>query len=143
MYEARGRGRPTQRCTRGRAVASLAEKPAGDSENFGRARFDQQVHVGAKLAGRYRLERELRRYPDAREPWPQAWVGFDEVLNREVGIDLVASGHPRAEAVESAARDAATVSDVRFVQVLDVADENGLVYVVKEWVSDGANLKER
>jgi hypothetical protein len=124
-------------------VASLAEKPAGDSENFDRARFDQQVQVGAKLAGRYRLARELRRYPDAREPRPQAWVGFDEVLNREVGIDLIASGHPRASAVEAAARDAATVPDVRFVQVLDVADENGLVYVVKEWISDSSNLTDR
>jgi serine/threonine protein kinase len=124
-------------------VASLAEKPAGDSENFDRARFDQQVRVGAKLAGRYRLARELRRYPDAREPQPQAWVGFDEVLNREVGIDLIASGHPRASAVEAAARGAATVPDVRFVQVLDVADENGLVYVVKEWISDSSNLTDR
>jgi hypothetical protein len=124
-------------------VASLAEKPAGDSENFDRARFDQQVRVGAKLAGRYRLARELRRYPDAQEPRPQAWVGFDEVLNREVGIDLIASGHPRASAVEAAARDAATVPDVRFVQVLDVADENGLVYVVKEWISDSSNLTDR
>jgi len=124
-------------------VASLAEKPAGDSENFDRARFDQQVRVGAKLAGRYRLARELRRYPDAREPRPQAWVGFDEVLNREVGIDLIAAGHPRAGAVEAAARDAATVPDVHFVQVLDVADENGLVYVVKEWISDSSNLTDR
>lgn len=124
-------------------MASLAEKPAGDSENFDRARFDQQVRVGAKLAGRYRLARELRRYPDAREPRPQAWVGFDEVLNREVGIDLIAAGHPRAGAVEAAARDAATVPDVHFVQVLDVADENGLVYVVKEWISDSSNLTDR
>ena len=124
-------------------MASLAEKPAGDSENFDRARFDQQVRVGAKLAGRYRLARELRRYPDPREPRPQSWVGFDEVLNREVGIDLIAAGHPRAGAVEAAARDAATVPDVHFVQVLDVADENGLVYVVKEWISDSANLTDR
>lgn len=123
-------------------MASLAEKPAGGSENFDRARFDDQVHVGARLAGRYRLERELRRYADGRQP-PQAWVGFDEVLNREVGIDLVASGHPRAGAVEEAARNAATVPDVRFVQVLDVADENGLVYVVTEWVADAADLTHR
>jgi len=124
-------------------VASLAEKPAGDSEDFDRARFDRQVHVGARLAGRYRLERELRRYSGGREPRPQSWVGFDELLNREVGVDLVAAGHPRARAVETAAREAATVPDVRFVQVLDVADENGLVYVVKEWVSDAADLTER
>jgi hypothetical protein len=124
-------------------VASLAEKPAGDSEDFERARFDQRARVGAKLAGRYRLERELRRYSGGNGPQPQSWVGFDEVLNREVGVDLIASGHPRAQAVEAAARGAATVADVRFVQVLDVADENGLIYVVKEWVSDGASLKDR
>ncbi len=124
-------------------MASLAEKPAGDSENFDRARFDDLVRVGARLAGRYRLERELRRYPGDGQSPPQAWVGFDEVLNREVGIDLVVSGHPRAQAVEAAARNAATVPDVRFVQVLDVADENGLVYVVTEWVADAADLTHR
>ena len=124
-------------------MASLAEKPAGDSGNFDGARFDDQVHVGARLAGRYRLERKLRRYPDGEQAPPQAWVGFDEVLNREVGIDLVASGHPRANAVEEAARNAATVPDVRFVQVLDVADENGLVYVVTEWVADATDLTHR
>lgn len=123
-------------------MASLAEKPAGDSENFDHARFDAQVRVGARLADRYRLERELRRYPGD-EQQPQAWVGFDEVLNREVGIDLVASGHARARAVEAAARNAATVPDVRFVQVLDVADENGLVYVVTEWVADATDLTHR
>lgn len=123
-------------------MASLAEKPAGDSENTDRARFDDRVHVGARLAGRYRLERELRRYPGS-EPPPQTWVGFDEVLNREVGVDLVASDNPRAAAVEAAARNAATVPDVRFVQVLDVADENGLVYVVTEWVADAADLTHR
>jgi serine/threonine protein kinase len=124
-------------------VASLAEKPAGDSENSDRARFDQRVHVGARLAGRYRLERELRRFSSGEGPGPQAWVGFDELLNREVGVDLIASGHPRAQAMEAAARNAATVSDVRFVQVLDVADEDGLVYVVTEWVSDASALTHR
>lgn len=124
-------------------MASLAEKPAGDSENSDRARFDQRVHVGATLAGRYRLQRELRRFATAAGPGPQAWVGFDELLNREVGIDLIASGHPGAQALEAAARNAATVPDVRFVQVLDVADEDGLVYVVTEWVSDASALTHR
>ncbi|HEV2346567.1 MAG TPA: protein kinase family protein [Actinocrinis sp.] len=123
-------------------MASLAEKPAGDSENFDHARFDDQVRVGARLAGRYRLERGLRRYPGAGQS-PQTWVGFDEVLNREVGVDLVASGHSRAQAVEAAARNAAMVPDVRFVQVLDVADENGLVYVITEWVADATDLTHR
>ena len=121
-------------------MASLAEKPAGDSENFDRARFEQQVHAGARLAGRYRLERELRRYPGGGEPPAQSWVGFDELLNRKVGIDLISTGHPRARVVEAAARNAATVPDVHFVQVLDAADENGVVYVVKEWVADATNL---
>jgi len=121
-------------------VASLAEKPVGDSENFDRARFEQQVHAGARLAGRYRLDRELRRYSGGDQPLPQAWVGFDELLNRKVGIDLISSGHPRARAVEGAARNAATVPDVHFVQVLDAADESGLVYVVKEWVADATSL---
>ncbi|HEV3171462.1 MAG TPA: protein kinase family protein [Actinocrinis sp.] len=121
-------------------MASLAEKPVGDSENFDRARFEQQVHAGARLADRYRLDRELRRYSGGVEPLPRAWVGFDELLNRKVGIDLISSGHPRARVIEGAARNAATVPDVHFVQVLDAADESGLVYVVKEWVADAASL---
>ena len=122
-------------------MASLADHPAGDP--FGRAPFEQQAQPGARLAGRYRLERLLRIYPGPHEPHPQSWIGFDEVLNRKVGIDVIASGHPQAPAVEIAARNAANVADVRFVQVLDVASEHGVVYVIKEWIADATDLATR
>lgn len=129
--------------------------------------------VGEKLAGRYRLERESERFgptpeasardgaaaldgavdgsPGARAGTardtsligPSRWVAFDELLNRKVGVDLIGAGHPRAQAVQAAARDAATVADVRFVQVLDVAEQDGVVYVVTEWISDAADLAQR
>lgn len=124
-------------------MASLAETPAADNGGVDRVHFELQVHAGARLAGRYRLDRELRSYAESGSPEPQSWVGFDELLNRKVGIDLIASRHPHARAVAAAARDAATVPDVRFVQILDVADEDGLVYVVKEWVSDATDLATR
>lgn len=74
---------------------------------------------------------------------PSRWIAFDELLNRKVGVDLIGAAHPRAQAVQEAARDAATVADVRFVQVLDVAEQDDLVYVVTEWISDAANLAQR
>lgn len=74
---------------------------------------------------------------------PSRWIAFDELLNRKVGVDLIGAAHSRAQAVQDAARDAATVADVRFVQVLDVAEQDGLVYVVTEWISDAANMAQR
>lgn len=148
-------------------MASLAEPPAEDvgpsaRDGSGPAAPRSARLAGAKLAGRYRLERESERFgPDGPEAdgadspdgagraqdhtllGPSRWVAFDELLNRKVGVDLVGAAHPRAQAVQDAARDAATVADVRFVQVLDVAEQDGLVYVVTEWISDAADLAQR
>lgn len=93
---------------------------------------------GRKLAGRYRLVRLIERYPGV--PAPEYWVGFDELLNREVGVYLVAEQHPRALEVAQAARESATVIDAHFIQILDVDIEQTQCYVVTEWVARAKDL---
>ncbi len=93
---------------------------------------------GRKLADRYRLIQLIHRYPG--EPAPEYWVGFDELLNREVGVYLISDRHPRAIEVAQAARESATVIDAHFIQILDVDTEQRLCYVVTEWVAHAKDL---
>ena len=99
--------------------------------------------AGRKLGGRYRLERMVRGFGGAFAPEPQLWVGVDELLNRRVGVDLIATEHPLVEQVARAARDAAAVPDARFVQVLDAVQDEDLLYIVTEWVPGAEQLQER
>ncbi|WTW96137.1 protein kinase family protein [Streptomycetaceae bacterium NBC_01309] len=93
------------------------------------------VTQGTRFAGRYRLEDKLSSNGKS-----ATWRAVDEKLRRAVGIHLVAAGSEHARSVMAAARAAALVGDPRFVQVLDAAEEDGLVYVVKEWLPDADNL---
>ncbi|WP_436772107.1 protein kinase family protein [Yinghuangia sp. YIM S09857] len=93
------------------------------------------VTRGTRFAGRYRLEDKLSSHGKS-----ATWRAVDEKLRRAVGIHLVAAGSEHARSVMAAARAAALVGDPRFVQVLDAAEEDGLVYVVKEWLPDADNL---
>jgi serine/threonine protein kinase len=133
-------------------VASPAHMPTEDDGAFGPAGpqaggdlsapyghepvFDNSA--GRRLADRYRLSRLVRRYPGT--PAPEYWVGFDEVLNREVGVYLVSERHPRAREVAQAARESATVIDAHFIQILDVDAEDSLYFVVTEWVAQARDL---
>lgn len=98
---------------------------------------------GRRLGGRYRLERLVRGFGGAHEPEPQLWVGVDELLNRKVGVDLIAADHPLLEDVALATRDAAAVPDARFVQVLDAVRDEDLFYIVTEWVPGAEQLGQR
>jgi len=86
------------------------------------------VEPGRQLAGRYRVEDLLAERAGAR-----LWRAVDEVLRRSVAVDVLPSNSPRASAMVQAARRAAVVTDGRFLRVLDAAEENGDVYVVREW----------
>jgi len=86
------------------------------------------VEPGRQLAGRYRVEDLLAERAGAR-----LWRAVDEVLRRSVAVDVLPSDSPRASAMVQAARRAAVVTDGRFLRVLDAAEENGDVYVVREW----------
>jgi hypothetical protein len=86
------------------------------------------VEPGRQLAGRYRVEDLLAERAGAR-----LWRAVDEVLRRSVAVDVLPSDSRRASALTEAARRAAVVTDGRFLRVLDAAEENGDVYVVREW----------
>ncbi|HEV2640695.1 MAG TPA: lipopolysaccharide kinase InaA family protein [Actinocrinis sp.] len=126
--------------------------PTGDDNAFGSPGPQASDHLpapqayepmfdnaaGRRLADRYRLVRLVRRYPG--DPAPEYWVGFDEVLNREVGVYLLSDRHPRALEIAQAARESATVIDAHFIQILDVDTEGSLCFVVTEWVAQARDL---
>jgi hypothetical protein len=95
------------------------------------------VTVGDRLDGRYRLERVLHTTGPA-----VTWLAADEKLNRPNRIHLLRSDQPRAEAFMAAARAAAAMADNHFVQVLDAVPDDGLYYVITEWLHDGHTLGE-
>ena len=115
-----------------------AEPKATEPE---RAEPRELAVAGRKLGGRYRLERLVRGFGGGFQPEPQLWVGVDELLNRRVGVDLIATQHPLVEQVARAARDAAAVADARFVQVLDAVQDEDLLYIVTEWVPGAEQLQ--
>jgi hypothetical protein len=123
-------------------VAALADTPdENPTEENGSA--GRSWSPGRRLGGRYRLERRVRGFGGGHSPEPQLWVGVDELLNRKVGVDLIAADHPLLEEVARAARDAAAVADARFVQVLDAVRDEDLLYIVTEWVPGAEQLGER
>jgi len=92
-------------------------------------------HSGDRIADRYRLEECFSQSETF-----SSWRAVDEKLRRAVGVHLLAAGHQRAKAVLTAARSAALLGDPRFVQVLDAVQEGELVYVIREWLPDAADL---
>ncbi|WP_441251240.1 protein kinase family protein [Kitasatospora sp. McL0602] len=94
-------------------------------------------HSGDKVGGRYRLEECITQSEAF-----SSWRAVDEKLRRAVGVHLLAAGHQRAGAVLAAAKAAALLGDPRFVQVLDAVQEGELVYVVREWLPEAADLAQ-
>lgn len=94
-----------------------------------------ELHSGHKLARRYRLEECVTRLDGF-----SSWRAVDEKLRRAVGVHVLPTDHPSAGPVLAAARAAALLGDPRFVQVLDAVEDNDLVYVVHEWISDATEL---
>lgn len=123
-------------------MAALAETP-DENPTDATVSAGQAWSAGRRLGGRYRLERLVRGFGGRHAPEPQLWVGVDELLNRKVGVDLIAADHPLLEQVSRAARDAAAVADARFVQVLDAVRDEDLLYIVTEWVPGAEQLGER
>lgn len=84
---------------------------------------------GSLLAGRYRL----RELVDQGDDGARLWRAADEVLNRDVAINVIDSDDARADDLIGAARSAAALVGQHHVRVLDAAEEDGLAYVVSEW----------
>jgi hypothetical protein len=62
------------------------------------------------------------------------WRAHDQVLNRNVGIEMLSSADPRADHFLKAARESTSVTDPRFLRVLDlIEDEQQHHLVIREW----------
>lgn len=84
---------------------------------------------GDVLAGRYELQDLVTEKLGS-----TTWRAHDQVLNRNVGIEMLSSADPRAEHFLSAARESTAVTDPRFLRVLDlIEDEQRHHLVVREW----------
>ena len=84
---------------------------------------------GDVLAHRYELQDLVTEKLGA-----TTWRAHDQVLNRNVGIEMLSSIDPRAEHFLTAARESTAVTDPRFLRVLDlIEDEQRHHLVVREW----------
>jgi protein kinase-like protein len=89
------------------------------------------------LAGRYRLLRV--RALDSETGSGDLWRAQDEVLARPVAVRAVPIDDERAEPMLAAAGRAGRLSDNRLARVLDAAEDDGLAFVVVEWI-DGESM---
>jgi hypothetical protein len=87
--------------------------------------------AGETLAGRYRLDECLAEYPRTHRT---LWRGTDEVLNRQVAIELRVPGGPGAEEFLTAAMTVARIVHPAVIGVYDAVDEGDRAYVVREWI---------
>ena len=95
---------------------------------------ETSIGPGSVLAGRFVLEDLLDETEGAK-----FWRATDKVLARNVAVHVIGSDDPRADALVSAARTSATVSDGHLLRVLDAATVDGYTYVVNEW-GNGVSL---
>jgi hypothetical protein len=85
---------------------------------------------GTVLAGRFALEDLLDENDGA-----GFWRATDRVLARNVAVHVLPVSDPRSDALLTAARRSALVTDGHLLRVLDAATEEGVAYVVHEWGS--------
>jgi hypothetical protein len=90
---------------------------------------NSQVEPGTLLAGRYEIEDLLSEEGNSR-----SWRARDQVLARSVVIQVIPGDAPTAVPLLNAAKHSSRVADTRFLHVLDAATEDGITYVVREWV---------
>ncbi len=91
---------------------------------------DRRPHVsGDVLASRYELADLVSESLGASN-----WRGVDRILHRNVRVELLPADDPRGQNFLEAARLSTTVTDHRFLRVLDLLqDEDGVHVVVREW----------
>jgi len=84
---------------------------------------------GDVLARRYELQDLVNERHGS-----TTWRAHDTTLNRNVGIEMLSSADPRAQHFLDAARESTSVTDPRFLRVLDlIEDEQRHHLVVREW----------
>lgn len=91
---------------------------------------DRRPHVsGDVLASRYELADLVSESLGASN-----WRAVDRVLHRNVRVELLPADDPRGANFLEAARRSTSVTDHRFLRVLDLLqDEDGVHVVVREW----------
>ncbi|TDE12567.1 murein biosynthesis integral membrane protein MurJ [Jiangella asiatica] len=123
--------RPTMEVDGGRDGARAAQPLAGTHAGpSAEAMLDQRGPLPGQrrtVAGRYRFERLLDDSDGV-----QSWQAVDDVLRRAVFVQAIASNDPRAPGYATAARVSSTVSDPRFLRILDIGADD-VTYVVREW----------
>ncbi len=84
---------------------------------------------GDVLSGRYELQDLVSEKLGSTK-----WRAHDQILNRNVGLELLPSDDERAAHFLSAARESTAVTDPRFLRVLDlIEDEQSHHLIVREW----------
>lgn len=84
---------------------------------------------GDVLARRYELQDLVNERHGS-----STWRAHDQTLNRNVGIEMISSVDPRSQHFLDAARESTSVTDPRFLRVLDlIEDEQRHHLVVREW----------
>ncbi|MDR1431219.1 MAG: murein biosynthesis integral membrane protein MurJ [Propionibacteriaceae bacterium] len=101
----------------GLAVDGQPPDPDLDTYPISPVRFNPQA--GEMLGNRYRLDLMMPRRGTT-----LVWRAFDEVLQRNVNVHLLAPGDPRTEQVLAVAKLAATATDARVLRVLDIVVED-------------------
>ncbi|WP_051208159.1 murein biosynthesis integral membrane protein MurJ [Propionicicella superfundia] len=97
-----------------------------------------KVEAGDVIADRFRLDELLACRVDV-----LTWRGFDLTLSRPVLMHVLPPEDPRADAILAAARSSASITDARFLRVLDAARTDAAAYsayIVCEYAA-GSSLK--
>jgi putative peptidoglycan lipid II flippase len=85
--------------------------------------------AGDRLDGRYVLQDLVTDKLGS-----TTWRAHDTVLSRNVGIEMIPSSDPRADNFLEAARQSTSVTDPRFLRVLDLVEsDHDHHVVVREW----------
>ena len=84
---------------------------------------------GDLLADRYELQDLVTEKLGS-----STWRAHDNILNRNVGIEMLPSSDPRGDHFLQAARESTAVTDPRFLRVLDLIEsEKGHNLIIREW----------
>lgn len=84
---------------------------------------------GDVLADRYELQDLVTEKLGS-----STWRAHDNILNRNVGIEMLPSSDPRGDHFLQAARESTVVTDPRFLRVLDLVEaEKGHNLIIREW----------
>ncbi len=115
-----------------------AEKPVWEQESLENLAVSECLEVGQELGDRYVLEVKL-----AKRGTTVTWRALDKVLSRPVLVHALDGANPVSERVLASAKQAAAITDSRFLRVLDAVtfSKLGCSFVITEY-APGRSLLE-